>query len=407
MNDNLERSIAQVLRTAQPTPLQQPGCLEQISRGVAQKRSKRVFPRRRWVLATMGAAVVLFALGFVPFPAGSAKGALTRAMAAIQGATGIYIRYHSVRGGIDRIHETWTTTDGMRREELRDDGRLQEIIVYGKDSRTIYNPAGHTAQIDDFPPGDGPAFSDPTLGELQKQAEAYLQQGKGDVNEWRERSLWGGESDFVEVTLEPAEQGKIKIIWEIDAATGRLISERMWEFADDQWQLVGYTEEVTWDLQMPSDTFTFVPPQGTKVTSYRWWRDRFGATVATGQTPDWQVLMHAVDVGKDGDLVLTLSRRPSQGGQTEQWDAKIPVEIDAIDNLGVGYHLGEGYDFPNYLAVTVHRDASDTPPGTAQTVTVTIRLRPSGPGVEQMVTFPALPLPPMREDLGQPEVVQY
>ncbi len=376
---------------------------------IVAARPTRVRTRRRLAAIAVGiAGVVLFALGFVPIPLGRAKGALDRAVAACEGASGLYIRSHDLHDGRDRVRETWYAAGGLERNDWWENGTLAGSDVMGADSRAVYDASKQVAQVDDFPPG---TYRSPDFGheKLQELAGSYLEQTPGSVEEWRKRSLWGGEVDVIDITLEaPGSQGKVKERYETDAATGRLLSLRTWEWDGGQWRLASYTDEVAWNVDLPSGTFAFLPPKGTKVTYYGWWKDRLDKTVAVGQTQDWRVRVHAVDVNEKGDLLLSLSRYPAPGIEQPDWKA-VAVKIDAVDDLGVQYQddMGDGRFQNSSWVTTLHRSTSTTRPSLAQTATVTIHFRASEPKTDQAVTLSDLPLPASRADLFEPDVVQY
>jgi len=358
-------------------------------------------------IALGAAAVALCALGFVPIPLGHAKGALDRAIAAYDGCSGLYIRTHDLHEGRDRVRETWYAAGGLERNDYWEEGKLTGAYVAGTDFYAIYDASRQEAQVDELPP-DTRQSSDFTREEFLALAQQYLESTRGNVEEWRTRSLWGGEVDIIDITLETPSQGKVKERYETDAATGQLLSLRHWEWDGGAWRLTSYTDEVAWDVDFPSGTFSFLPPKGTKVTYYRWWGDRFDRTVAAGQTADWRIRIHAIDVKENGDMLLTLSRYPSPGEQQPDWHT-VAVKIDAVDNLGTGYHdiMGDGrFQNSSWVAI-LEKSTSTARRGIAQTATVTFRFSAAEGEATEIVTLSDLPLPPPRADLFEPEVVQY
>lgn len=412
MNDErIGSELAGLLEKARPelTP-------ELETRAVAAMREARPrrLTRRRLIAVAVGAAVALFGLGFVPVPMGEAKGVLDRAMATCEGATGLHIVYHMLRDGTDSVHEVWYATGGLGRTEDWRNGELSGAYIWGKDFTALYNATTQTADVDDQPPGNGPKWSALVPGYEQILTESYIAQyPKATLSEWRERSLWGGEVDICEVVLPvpgDTEERKVKIRVETDAATGKLLSKRQWESDGDNWHLVIYTEEVTWDADVPSGAFEFVPPRGTKVTYHRWWRGRYNQTLAMGQTQDWRVKVHALDAKDNGDLILTLSRYPAPGTPEPDWK-EVAVKIDAVDDLGAQYHddMGDGRLQNSSWVTTLHRDASAVKFGSSRSLEATIHFAGPAANSEQTMTLPNLPIPPAQAeaDLYRPEVVQY
>jgi outer membrane lipoprotein-sorting protein len=412
--ENVDTQLSELLEKVRP---QLTAAL--TDRAAAAIRSARPVPirsRRRLIAMTVGAAVVLFALGFVPIPLGRTKGALDRAMAAFEGSSGVYIRSHSLREGRDKIHDAWYAAGGLSRDEYWENGELTGLGISGADFDVVYDPSQGTAHVDDRPPGSRPEWSILSFGTeyAQSLVRSYLEQSPGTFEEWRERSLWRGEIDVIEATLRFGDHDEetMRIRWETDAATGRLIGHREWVLKQGRWELVTYTEEMAWDVDIPSDTFAFVPPKGTRVTCHHWWKSRFDKTLAAGQTSDWRVTVHALDAKDNGDILLTLSRHPvAQDEEQWIWIGKIPVRIEAVDNLGVAYQDNDGHyvAMPGSWVTTLIRDRSAIRPGRARNLTLAIHLKASDAEPEQILTLAALPLPPLREeeDLFRPEVIQY
>ena len=341
-------------------------------------------------------------------------------MAAFEGTSGFYMRGRELahRDIKDRTTEVWGAPGGLLRIEYWEEGRLQNWQVMGADFEACCDPDHQWAEVYDLPRTETHGASYQLLEHIREMvALRGKQTGTTTVREWREVSLWGGEVDIIEATepLEDPDEGWRKMRWEAEAATGRLLCEKHWRTVGGRWKLVAYSEEVAWDVDIPRDTWTFVPPEGWRVEYHRWWTGRVENTLASGQTQDWQVTLHAMDMNKNGDLILTWSRLPSRE-VADRLDGRVtPFRISAADDLGVTYEQDGGKECMrgrygrDYLATTLRRAQSATPPGLGRTVTLTIHVSMWEPYADQVVTFADLPLPPRQDkvDVFEPEIVEY
>jgi hypothetical protein len=379
----------------------------------------RTRSRRRLVAVAAGVVVVLVGLGFVPVPMGSSRGALGRAIAAFDSTTGLYVRGRELRHRDigDRVTEDWEAPGGLRRMAYWDDGKLESWQVEGADFAAFCNPDHRWADVYELPHAEADQSFSWTLGRVGQMLEFRREQTRTtQLNEWRERSLWGGETDVIEAAepLEDPEQGWRKMRWEVDATTGRVTSEKhWWRPKGGQWQLVAYTEEVAWDVDLPSNTWVFIPPRGWKVRYHHWWRQRVENALASGETRDWRVTVHTIDASKEGDLFVTLSRLAvAEIGRDSR---TAPIRLTAVDSLGVVYEPENDVIAPTspdrgrqYRVIVLKREQSRIPPGIARTVTLTVQPAGDELHADEVLTF-VVPLPPLqgKVDLDETEVVQY
>ena len=404
--EHVDMELAKLLDQVRPELT--PALTDRATAAIRSARPVPIRSRCRLIAVTVGAVVALFALGFVPFPAGSAKGALDKAAAALEGCSGLYVRRHCTRESKDMV--LWIAPGGLYRCETWEGGKLVNVQLMGTDSLVYYGPSSHTAEVCDLPPVGGLDLWYGTQNVFRGQAALLQEHMNATVNEWRERSLWGGEVDVIEVTIPTGNQdeGKRKDRYETDAATGRLISQQGWESKGDSWGPTYWTEDVVWDADIPSDTWTFVPPKGTEVTYRLWWTGRVESTIASGETEDWQVRVHAIEAFKNGDLRVTLSREGDPEAQKLEWGYGASIEAEAVDNLGIEYHGLDGGGARDYYDVDLRRSKSPIPAGIARTITLIVRPFPHEPYADQIVTFQNLSLPCL-QDKVEPveEVVQY
>jgi hypothetical protein len=414
MLEPAEKELGELLETARPAPPLSEGWEERAVGGMAARR--RPARSRRWIAVTVGAAVALFGVGFVPMPMGQAKGALDRAVAALEGTTGLYIRYRAFGQDRETVRDFWQAPGGLVRYDTWEDGRLVSAMISGPDMNVVYSAESKAAQVFDSPPPW--AEPPPGAGKLWWMNPGglglvgFLRGQPGvTVTERQERSLWGGEVNVIEMTL-PEDGGATKRRWETDPATGRLLSEKMWRETDGDWSLIQESEEVQWG-EPPEETWEFVPPKGTKVTYTRWWQARLGEPIASGESESWRIVLYSVEADRQGNLVLTLSRWPVAGfggtsmGRTN-WNA-LPVEVDGVDSLGVTYHHTNGYGCDrDYWTTTLQRGRTPIVPGHARTVTLTVHPYSADGYEDEVIRFADVPMPPLQEKVEpETEVVQY
>jgi hypothetical protein len=406
MGDNrFEMEIGGLIETAKPAPEVRVESRERVMSALGEAQPVRA-TRKRWVMAAVGTAVVLFALGFVPVPMGKAPGALSRALAAVESVDGVYVKRHYIWNGKHTISEEWQASGGLRRSCTWDSGELTQMQIDGADFMLFYQPS--SAVIFDAPPV---GHNKPLLGVDAKSILAIATLMKDrlhspvSINEWREMSLWGGMVNNIEVDY----AGR-KTRYETDPETGRLISEREWLLTGDEWALISYTEKVDWDMDIPSDTFQINSiPNGTTVIYWHWWKGRCEQALVNGSTEDWQIAINHLDVKRNGDIVVVLARDFKHYNEGLTFNHATRVEVNAIDNQGVTYHQARGVgSVRDRWTTTLIRNRSNVPVGQAKSVTLVVRPNTDPEWKNQVLTFKALPLPAPSSDVeATKEVIQY
>jgi hypothetical protein len=331
-------------------------------------------------------------------------------------------------GGDEYRFEEWSAADGSMRYEKWKNGELSFLIVNTDDLRLDYNAPPGMAYEYDMPPMPGRKqilTGHKTRAGLQKTM-AFVQDhlDGGEVSEWRERSLWGGEIEVMEVEGTVAagtvisgvpydSAGTVIVRGEVDPQTDHVVSLREYLKMENGRQLVFETQIIEWGAEIPDSVWKFQPPAGTKLERSMWWTGRADRDLAAGQSGDWRVVLHAVDVAHNGDVVLTLSRWLPEGEAAIARRPETP-HIEAEDDRGCTYSQDAGFgcsENPSggYWVTTLH-------PATSQSVlpnaiTVTIGSPVEAEQGHPPVTFRTLPLPPRQEadDLfkAATEVVQY
>jgi len=402
---------------------------------MADVRPRSATWRGRSVALAAAAVALVFGLGFVPLPAGSAKGALGRALAAVERATTVHMRAHAwtSKGNFDL--ERWVSEDGFSRTEKRENGELVNLDITRGERVLLYLVS----------PEDGKAYAHEGFWPTNRHKRPAVLEGRSylaglfysleslateldvtppdvKVTEHRERSLWGGAVDVVEAEwtvrgscqisgVDYRDGDTVKIRAEIDPETDRMISMSQYRF-EGVWE-PRYRAEYEWDVDIP-EAGEFRPPKGTELRRDTWWEERADQILAAGTTEDWEVVLHSIDVNRRGDLVLSLHRAPRPESPMSRWqNGSVRWSVEAVDDAGVGYrHAGGGpwhsYFLVGYGTAKLVR-AQEARNG--RTVTVTVYPYPRGDTADQSVTFRGVPLPP-RQDVDDPiaeavEVIQY
>ena len=383
-----------------------------------------------------GVAVAMIGLGFVPIPMGKAPGALARAMAMASQATTVHIVGRAWVSGQESSTETWASDDGFYRSDTTSPRDLHEVylrrgpmvLMYWVEDGQQYAGGG-------FDPcllqSDAAGLPAATKSYIQVFCESFkaMQEQLGlpspdvRITERRERSLWGGERDIVQADLITKgesnisgvhydEGSRIRIGAEIDPTTSRILHMTQEAF-EGTWER-RYEADYEWDVEIPSHVREFTPPSGTKLVRHLWWQQRAGQTLAEGQTADWDVVLHAVDVGRSGNVVLSLERRlKADSALSRNMNSGVPLRVEGVGSNGKGYAQRRVFSCFNdsvvgYWTTTL---TPGNPNAHPRTITLTVWPYPKGASEDQSITFNNIPLP-SRQNAEDPhaaatEVIQY
>jgi len=404
---------------------------ERVMREMANAKPVRARSRRRLIAIAVGAAVVLFALGFVPFPMGKATGALERAMAAAVQATTVHIIGMESKEKGDFRLEKWLSEDGFAREERWQDGKLTSVEL---DSGGISRHFSYVGDANDSHPYATENF-DPIgrhkMGALmpRKSYIATLFQSMQlldmfsapKTNESKEVTLWGGSIDVAEIEgtirgeasiggVEYHDGDMLKIRAEIDPNTGCMVSMTHYLYQGN-WEQT-YKARYDWDVTLPANLREFNPPSGTKLVRNTWWQGRADKVIATAKSQDWEVTLHAIEVNQQGDIILSLQRNLTPESGLSKWvNGAIPMRVEATDDEEQKYTQLNRYRCDNYFDlgywVTTLKCGSSV--GNPKTVTLTIYPYPNGMSENQFVVLRGIALPSRQKDpfKTSQEVIQY
>jgi hypothetical protein len=415
-DEQLEKNIGNLLESAQPVADLPADMRGRVMSALADTKMNKGGLLKRWRLATaIGvAAVVLFALGFIPFPAGSAKGALSRAMAAVNSVVTVHIvgSAWSPNTGWNKFQE-WIAEDGFSRRETYEGNRLATLeFRKGSEVLRCTFPAGKEGVVT-YKYYDPTRLNNPNNEMPNRDYVAHLlgfiQHFKllsdCKISEKRLRSAWGGETDVVELEgilegnasidqLNLVDGDLIKIHAEIDPNTNRLRSLTYSKF-QKTWQEL-YETTYEWDIPIPEELKAFQPPTDAKVLRSEFWRERGQQELAHAQTQDWVIILHAIDMDEQGNLLVAISRHPRANSKIPEWI-----------NGAVGMNLTDGmgnYQQKTGLYTAFHSRLRECYMGTflnykstgkdkLEKLTLTVHPYPRGEMADQVVTLPPVDLP--------------
>ncbi len=393
--------------------------------GMAASRPARAHPRRRLIAIAVGAAaVVLFGLGFVPFPAGSAKGALTKALAAFdQLITKHTIEQSWDAQGNEYLTETWFASDGfLRQDEFKGDSLSHVWIMDG--TKMLYFHVADDGQLqakEDFLPNAAHDQQQPVkmhmfgqssdavggIFNMLKKVDAYKYV---TINEYQERSLWGGAINIAEVETDHGAPGHgQKWRFEIDPTTDRVMKTVFYVSSGtaEIWKEKSETH-YEWDAPIPESAHDFTLPAGTKLTRNLWWQDKVDKVIAQASTADGEVILHDVEVDNKGNILASISTH----------NISVFPQITVEDNLGNGYSNGGSMSYVAssklgaYMVLPITKAAGDSAE-IPTTATFTFRPPQEEASEDQVAVLKDIPLPAPQplstQDIlhKDDEVVQY
>lgn len=435
-NDLLEQKLGSILETAQPVANLPPATRARVLTALAHSSEACGGVRkRRWRLAAglAFAAVMLFGLGFVRFPMGSAKGALAEAMAAFdQLITKHTVRHSWDEQGNEYLTETWFANDGfLRQDEFKGDKLSHVWIMDG--TRMLYfyvSDDGQLQAIERFIPHGVYAEqhevklpmreqSADMVGDVfhfLKSVDAYK---NVTVNEYQERSLWGGAINIAEVETDHGAPGHgQKWRFEINPTTDRVMKTIFYVSSGtaEVWKEKSETQ-YEWDAPIPEGAHDFTLPPGTRLTRNLWWQDKIDNVVAQASSPNWEVTLHDLQVDNEGNMIASISTHYIATGEDSKSGFSGFPRFVVDDNVGNEYRNGKsgGVDsIPGHIywviPMTKAVGGSAAIPTTA---TFTIHLSQDGASEDQAVVLRNVPLP-ARQPLStkdlmhkDDEVVQY
>jgi len=367
-------------------------------------------------------------VGFVPVKLGVAAGALERALVQAEQATTVHVIVTWWGDEGETVMEEWSSDDGFYRRECWQNGKQSSLTV-AVGGWEISQSTGSTHQWGEFVPTylhPAPPYD---RTHLEQHWETLRYHGKPvpeiRVTEHREATLWGGAIDVVEAewTAEgdhPSgfggryEEGtRILITAEIDPDTGRLLAVCEYKLKFLRWRQT-YEATYEWDVEVPEELRHVEIPSGVELTRHTWWEERAFQVLAQADTRDWTVTLHAIDINRDGDVVLSLSRVERADGEMPLvYNTAPPLVVEGVGSAGEQYEQQRYFSCYNarhsgYWTTTLKPLKPDAHP---RSLTLTIWPYPDSPSDDQSVTFYDVLLPPRQnvDDLfaAETEMIQY
>jgi len=432
IEERIQRSLAQ-LRSESDRVLQ--------DRAVAAMASARLAPARsrfRWAAIATTAVVALIGLGFVPIPLGSAKGALDRALAQAENARTVHIVGRTLlKGwGLGWRTEQWLSEDGFRclQSWNREGGCGISLAVPPWDISYGIDQSGQGTDAEAYyDPCSLQPLHMPDRAEFLRRFEFMRWEARTHdfqapdfrFREYRKASLWGGDVIVVEAEMTVNagqsehsggiyESGDV-ILYEaeIDPGTDALLSTREFKLENGDYRLANEAE-YEWNVEIPEELRRVDLPPGRRLTRHIWWESRADQVIAQGHTRDWEVTLHAIDVNRRGDVLLSLGRMATPEGRPLIFNSGPAFRVEAVASGGGRYtqlHTFTCYNarHAGYWTTTLVPESSASYP---YSITLTIWPYDADPNRDQSVTFRGIPLPP-RQDLPENpaaaavEVIQY
>jgi len=431
MSDELMRTeIGELLESSRPELT--PALEARAVAAVESARARPARPRRRLVAVATAGVVVLVGLGFVPIPLGQMKGALDRALASATNARTVHITTWwrnppivcsssdgswPLPGKGPATSEEWLAEEGFGRAEYRQEGKLGHVdLSVGPRETDYWNTGDEPASAGQFfnpcllHSADMPGRStlEQRFNWLRQLADFYQKPApEVQFREYREASLWGGQVVVIEaqVTITGdnsfvfgggyAKGDTVLVRAELDPAKNTLFSVREYKVSGSDRELT-YEATYEWNGEIPENLRHFDLPAGTKVRRGTWWETRVGKAIAQEATRDWQVTLHAIDINRHGDILLSLSRVETPENQmTLLYNTAVPIKVEALGSNGEQYEQQNCYTCYNarhagYWTTTLKPESENSMP---QAITLTIRPYPEDPSADQSVTFQNVPLP--------------
>lgn len=299
---------------------------------------------RRIAFALGAAAVVLFALGFVPFQDDQIPSAWAQALEAARQAQSVHIEYRIRQGGRELAYSLWASTN-VRRGETRENGTLTHLAVNSPTHTLIYTARPQVVTEEVLPilaKGRAAQWQllqfqeiEELFALLQRHYRLAATKVSSDSTLGPQRvtgveGILGADGAFWGVDLRSGD--RIRAIAVTDATTGRLVALQLYLWRGHTWHMVLETQTLEWDVKFPPGIESFTPPPGTRFDRRNYAVDD---PVAKGENSDWYVAIHDAHISPIGDLVVALSREPLNGVPV---DESRNVRIELVGAISTHYH---------------------------------------------------------------------
>jgi len=391
-----------------------------------------------WLAAITVAAVTAIGLGMIALPSLKASGLLDRAIQAAHRARTAHVTTRVWGVGGEVLAEDWLSQDGFRRMERWEGDELVNLDIFSGSHHLSYRwlratRARHAEEtfepipwVRASPEGQLQGVLLPLDAPLHKGSLTLLDEreeadASGAVKKIVEMSWRPGERNCLYMTvydqaacdrrgLVYEEDDEIFIRMQIDPDTDLPVQMEHYRLTGRTWELTCLSQ-YEWDMEIPQEVREFEPPRGTTLERDLWWETRIDAELARASSRDWVVTIHALDVNRSGDIVLSVSR--AETGANKTTNSAPPIVVQAVGDDGSRYsqsNVGPFMGGPGVAFAATPLQAEDAG-ARPKSVTLTIWPYPSSPSEDQSVTFRNIPLPPRRDvddvQAAEREVIQY
>jgi hypothetical protein len=363
----VDQEVARLLDKAQIPMTEQ--WHTRVLAGVAKASPARP-RRRRWTVALAGLAVVLVGLGFVPLPAGSAKGAFGRALALVNESPGVHVTGR-IWGPLGEWRfEQWFTRGGFKRFDLSDGEQVVLCSLYDPgvrrirpkwrdihsvlatinrntertlpDLRGVWSAApligpladAYHAEREDIVPYlmTRTHGKEPTSRDFWQRIEEQKKTLQVRVEERQHYSVWGGKRAIADIYGHRREGAHVEVlilgnlmgsiytslgpgddVWvhmEADTETGAILALQQYKRVEGRWKLVYCVDSIESGVEIGEEARNPALPEHHVEAEDTWWGERLQQTVAVGDSEDWRVTLHSLEANREGEVFLTLSREP-------------------------------------------------------------------------------------------------
>ncbi|MBN1460058.1 MAG: hypothetical protein JXA57_10995 [Armatimonadetes bacterium] len=413
-------------------------------------------------IAAGAAAVVILALSLVPSWQGERAWAFAQAAAAR--ADSLHVTGRILVTDWDCTFERWITADGFRRYETRDgeDGWLVSFNQQDgqRDAWFFVGKEGKHGLVKTAVPGIGgptPVSRGDALVDLLQLIPFMNHCADLELRTWEERDTNGrvvevieGQGTF-EGELHAHGYGDfyrgMPLMFQATVLqeTGLLLSLECWRGAGQawhqdiegdkprerpglggifnfwrpsgEWERIFTTEKVEWNVPVPAAVSRLDWPEGTRVQVQHWLDTRGNQELGRAAVTEGEVVLHALDVNRRGDIFITVSR-PGRGVLGAPDCLRVEnMDFAVVDDRGRPYGQSNHYfggmcGFAREYEVTDLRGGYGVDDDTrSRSVTVTVWPFSDEWHTGESVTFRDVPLPePQHEDMlydAAAEVIQY
>jgi outer membrane lipoprotein-sorting protein len=306
---------------------------------------------RAMLFAAGGAGVLVAAALFLLFRPTTAQAALQRVIAASEAVRTCHMEFVLAMPGSPKETRVSWYANGKWRFELWRGDTQQEVTVYDGARRHFYNAGTNQVHLNASNQPFGTEFEGFTvaamlkhMGDAEIEADQLRQDGR-----ILDRFTITRFDDEREVVL-------------ADPSTNLPVSIDAYGRVDNDWEKLGYTEVIEYNVPIDPGLFVLTAPEGATVVDEEAlkaeWQRRFDAGMARVTDGDQEAVLRDFQVTTEGDvLVIWTAGFPSINHSAALTDSLGTTYLDAQDR---GYFQTKGWPCAWFIPVTppAHRPAT-------------------------------------------------